>query len=138
VVSLEGNYLPLCDSSRYEFCGSIHLTFLVLCNTVGLGAAEEAIQGFRWSDRPNGRCLGPVDAVRSCHSHCPCITGALVPVLPIPGVMDDEATSGLRHLRRGVRRPPGDEAVRPLLGCASTRCATSAAYSAHVSYHLTV
>jgi hypothetical protein len=38
-----------------------------------------------------------------------------------------------RCLRRGVRRPPGDEAVRPLPGCA-----TSAAYSAQVSYHLLV
>jgi hypothetical protein len=55
-----------------------------------------------------------------------------------PDVLDDEATTGLRRLRRGVRRPPGDEAVWPFLGGASTRCATSAAYSAHVRYHLPV
>jgi hypothetical protein len=27
---------------------------------------------------------------------------------------DDATTTGLRRLRRGVRRPQGDEAVRPL------------------------
>jgi hypothetical protein len=59
-------------------------------------------------------------------------------VLPRPGVLDDAVTTGLQRLRRGVRRPPGDEAVRPLPGGASTRCATSAAYSAQVSYHLPV
>jgi hypothetical protein len=37
-------------------------------------------------------------------------------------------------IRALVSRPPGDEAVRPLPGGASTRCATSAAYSAQVSY----
>jgi hypothetical protein len=46
--------------------------------------------------------------------------------------------TGLRRLHRGVCRPPGDEAVRPLPGGTSTRCATSAAYSAQVSYHLPV
>jgi hypothetical protein len=102
------------------------------------GAAEEGVQGLRWSDRPDGRCPGPVDVVRSCHARCPRTTGALVPVLPRPGVLDDEKMTGLRRLRRGVRRPPGDEAVRLLLGGASTCCATSAAYSAQVSYHLPV
>ena len=79
-----------------------------------------------------------MDAVRSCHGRCPRTTGALVAVLLRPGILDDAATIGLRRLRRGVRRPPGDEAVRPLPGGASTRCATSAAYSAQVSYHLPV
>jgi hypothetical protein len=40
VVSPEGNDLPLRDSSRYGFCSSIHLTFLVLCNTFGLGSSR--------------------------------------------------------------------------------------------------
>jgi hypothetical protein len=98
----------------------------------------EAKERQHWSDRPDGRRQGPVDTVRSCHGRCPRTTGALVPVLPRSGVLDDEATSGLRHLRRGVCRPPSDEAVRPLPGCASTHYATSAAYNAHVSYHLPV
>jgi hypothetical protein len=111
----------------------------MLCAThLGWGAAEEGVQGLHRSDRPDGRCLGPVDAVRSFHGRCPRTTGALVPVLPRPGVLDDAATIGLRRLRRGVRRPPGDEAVRPLPRVASTRCATSAAYNAQVSYHLPV
>jgi hypothetical protein len=105
---------------------------------LGWGAAEEGLQGLRWSDRPDGRCPGPVDVVRSCHGRYPRTIGALVPVLPRPDLLDDAATIGLRCLRRGVRRPPGDEAVRPLPGCISTRCATSAAYRAHVSYHLTL
>jgi hypothetical protein len=105
---------------------------------LGWGAAEEGVQGLRWSDRPDDRCPGPVDVVRSCHGRCPRTTGALVPVLPRPGVLDDEAMASLRRLRRGVRRPPSDEAVRPLPGGASTRCATSAAYNAQVSYHLPV
>jgi hypothetical protein len=117
---------------------SVVRTFLVLCSTFGLGTAEEGVQGLRWSNRPNGRYPGLVDAVRSYHGRCPRTTGALVPVLPRPGVLDDAATTGLRHLRQGVRYPPGDEAVRPLPGCTSTRCATSAAYRAQVSYHLTV
>jgi hypothetical protein len=104
----------------------------------GRGAAEEGVQRLHRLDRPDGRCPGSVDAVRSCHSRCPRTTRALVLVLPRPGVLDDVAMTGLRHLRRGVRRPPGDEAVRPLPGGASTRCATSAAYSAQVSYHLPV
>jgi hypothetical protein len=104
---------------------------------LGWGAAKEGVQGLRWSHQPDGRCPGPVDAVRSCHGRCPRTTG-LVPVLPRPCLLDDAATTGLQHLRRGVRRPPGDEAVRPLPGCASTRCATSAAYRARVSYHLTI
>jgi hypothetical protein len=79
-----------------------------------------------------------MDVVRSCHGRFPRTTGALVPMLPRPGVLDDEATTGLRRLRRGVRCPPGGEAVQPLPGCASTRCATSAAYNAQVSYHLPV
>jgi hypothetical protein len=62
----------------------------------------------------------------------------LVPVLPRPDVLDDETTTSLRRLRRGAHRPPGDEVVRPLPGGASTRCATPAAYSAQVSYHLPV
>jgi hypothetical protein len=41
-------------------------------------------------------------------------------------------------IRAFVSRPPGDEAVRPLIGGASTRCAMSAAYNAQVSYHLPV
>jgi hypothetical protein len=127
VVSPEGNDLPLRDSSCYDFCSSIHLTFLVLCSTFGLGAAEEGLQGLRWSDRPDGRCPGPVDVVCSYHRRCQCTTGALVPVLPRLGLLADAATTGLRRLRRGVRRPPGDEAVRPLPGYSSTRCATSAA-----------
>jgi hypothetical protein len=94
---------------------------------LGWGAAEEGLQGLHWSDRPDGRCLGPVDAVRSCHRRCPRTTGALVPVLPRSGLLADVATTGLQHLRRGVRRPPGDEAVRPLPGYSSTRCATFAA-----------
>jgi hypothetical protein len=105
---------------------------------LGWGAAEEDLQGIHWSDQLDGRCPGPVDAVRSCHGRCPRTTGALVPVLPRLGLLDDAVTTGLRRLRRGVRRPPGDEAVRPLSGCASTRCAMSAAYRAQVSYHLTV
>jgi hypothetical protein len=79
-----------------------------------------------------------VDVVHSCHGRCPRTTGALVPVLPRPGVLDDDVTTGLRRLRRGVRRPPGDEAVRPLPGGASTRCATFATYSAQVNYILPV
>jgi hypothetical protein len=111
---------------------------LLFAARLGWGAPEEGVQVLRWSDRPDGRCLGLVDVVRSCHGRCPRTTGALVPVLPRPGVLDDEETTGLRRLRRGVRRPPGDEAVRPLPGCASTRCATCAAYSAQVRYHLPV
>jgi hypothetical protein len=111
---------------------------MFLAARLGWGAAEEGVQGLRWSDRPDGRCPGPMDAVRSCHGRCPRTTGALVPVLPRPGVLDDEVTTSLRRLRRGVRCPPGDEAVRPLRGGASTRCATSAAYNAHVSYHFSV
>jgi hypothetical protein len=58
--------------------------FFAAC--LGLGAAEEGVQGLRWSDRPNGRCPGPVDVVRSYHGRCPRTTGALVPVLPRPGI----------------------------------------------------
>jgi hypothetical protein len=83
LVSPEGNDLPLRDSSRYDFCSSIHLTFLVLCSTFG-EEAEEGLQGLCWPDRPDGRCPGPVDVVRSCHGRCPRTTGALVPVLPRP------------------------------------------------------
>jgi hypothetical protein len=99
---------------------------------LGWGAAEEGVQGLRRSDRPDGRCPGPVDAVRSCHGR------ALAPVLPRPVVLDDAVTTGFRRLHRGVRHPPSDEAVRPLPGGVSTHCATSAAYSAHVSYHLPI
>jgi hypothetical protein len=101
---------------------------------LGWGAAKESVQGLRRSDRPDGRCPGPVDTVRSCHGRCPRTTGALVPVLPRPSVLDHAATTGLRRLRR----PPGDEAVRPLPGSANTCYATSTAYSAQVSYHLLV
>jgi hypothetical protein len=111
---------------------------LIFAAHLGWGAAEEGVQGLRWSDRPDGRCPGLVDDVRSYHGHCPRTTGALVPVLPRPGVLDDETTTGLRRLRRGVRRPSGDEAVRPLPGGTSTHCATSVAYSTQVSYHLPV
>jgi hypothetical protein len=69
---------------------------------LGWGAAGEGVQGLRRSDRPDGRCPGPVDAVRSCHGRCPRTTGALVPVLSRPGVLDVAATTGLRRLRRGV------------------------------------
>jgi hypothetical protein len=105
---------------------------------LGWGAAEEGVQGLRRSNQPDGRCPGPVDVVRSCHGRCRRITGALIPVLPRPDVLDDAATIGLRPLRQGLCRPPGDETVRPLPGVASTRYATSAAYSAQVSYHLPV
>jgi hypothetical protein len=37
VVSLEGNDLPLRDSSRYDFCSSIHLTFLIFLQHVWAG-----------------------------------------------------------------------------------------------------
>jgi hypothetical protein len=33
MVSPEGNDHPLRDSSHYDLCSSIHLTFLVLCST---------------------------------------------------------------------------------------------------------
>jgi hypothetical protein len=105
---------------------------------LGWGAAEEGIQGLRRSDRQDGRCPGPVDAVRSCHGRCPRTTRALIPVLPRLGVLDDTTMTSLRRLRRGVHHPPGDEAVRSLPGGASTRCATSATYNAQVSYHLLV
>jgi hypothetical protein len=127
VVSPEGNDLPLRDSSRYDFCSSIHLTFLVLCSMFGLGSSRRRLTRTSLV-RSNGWLMpGPVDAVRSCHGCCPCTTGALVPVHPRPGLLDDAETTGLRRLRREVRRPHGDDAVRPLPGCASTRCATSAA-----------
>jgi hypothetical protein len=103
---------------------------LFFATRLGWGAAKEGVQGLRWSGRPDGRCPGLVDVVRSYHGRCPRTTGAIVPVLLRPGVLDDAATTGLRHLRRGVRRPPCDEAVRPLPGGASTRCATSATYRA--------
>jgi hypothetical protein len=41
-----------------------------------------------------------MDAVRSCHDRYPRTTGAVVPVLPSPGVLDDTTTIGLRRLRR--------------------------------------
>jgi hypothetical protein len=63
--------------SCYDLFSSIHLTFHVLCSTFGLGAAEEGVQGLRWSNRPDGRCPGPVDAVHSCHGLCPHTTWAL-------------------------------------------------------------
>jgi hypothetical protein len=110
--------------------------FFVAC--LGWGVAKEGVQGLRRSDRLDDRCPGLVDVVRSCHGRCPRTTGALVPVLPRPGVLDDVATTGLRRLCRGVRRPPGDEAVRPLPGGASTRCVMSTAYIAQVGYHLPV
>jgi hypothetical protein len=138
VVSLEGNDLPLHDSSRYNLCSSIHLTFLVLCSMFWLGSSRRRptrtslVRLTVWSmPRSGGR-------LRSCHGRCLRTTGALVPVLPRPGLLDDAATTGLRCLRRGVRRPLGDEAVRPIAGCASTCCTTSAAYRAQVSYHLKV
>jgi hypothetical protein len=59
------------------------------------GAAEEGVQGLRRSDRPDGRCPCPVDAVCSCHGRYPRTTGALVPVLPRPGVLDDATMTGL-------------------------------------------
>jgi hypothetical protein len=87
---------------------------------------------------PDGRCPGPVDVVRSVHCRCPRTIGALVPVLPRPDLLIDAVTTGLRRLHRGVHRPSGDEAVRPLLGVTSTGCATSATYRAQVSFHLTL
>jgi hypothetical protein len=127
VVSPEGNDLPLRDSSRYDFCSSIHLTFLVLYSTFGLGSSRRMPTRTSWLDRPDGRCPGPVDAVRSSHCRCPRTTGALVPVFPRPDLLVAATTTGLRRLHRGVRRPPGAEAVRPLPGYAHTCCATSAA-----------
>jgi hypothetical protein len=62
---------------------------------LGWGAAKEGVQGLRWSDRPDVRCPAPVDAVHY-HGHWPRTTGALVPVLLRPSVLDDEATTGLR------------------------------------------
>jgi hypothetical protein len=111
---------------------------MVFAAHLGWGAAEKGVQGLRWSDRLDGRCLGSVDVVHSCHGRCSRTTWALVPVLPRPDVLDDEATTGLRRLRQGAHRPPGDEAVRPLPGGANTRCATPAANSAQVSYHLPI
>jgi hypothetical protein len=55
VVSPEGNDLPLRDSSRYEFCSLIHLTFLVLCSTFRLGSNRKRptrtslVRSTRWS-----------------------------------------------------------------------------------------
>jgi hypothetical protein len=62
---------------------------------LGWGATEEGVQGLRRSDRPDGRCPGPMDVVRFCHGRCPRSIGALVPVLPRPGVLDDAAKIGL-------------------------------------------
>jgi hypothetical protein len=45
VVSPEGNDLPLRDSSCYYLCSSIHLTFLVLCSTFGLGSTRRRPTG---------------------------------------------------------------------------------------------
>jgi hypothetical protein len=137
-LSPEGNNLPLHDSSRYEFCSSINLTFIVLCSTFGLGSSQRRrtrtslVRSTGWSMPRSGgrRTLLPWSL--------PAHHRGYRPVLPRPGVLDDEATTGLRRLCRGVRRPPGDEAVQPLPGCASIRCATSASYSAQVSYHLSV
>jgi hypothetical protein len=36
-VSPEGNDLPLRDSSRYDFCSSIHLTFLIFLQHIWAG-----------------------------------------------------------------------------------------------------
>jgi hypothetical protein len=44
-VSPKGNDLPLRDSSRYDFCSSIQLTFLVLCSTFGLGSSRRRPTG---------------------------------------------------------------------------------------------
>jgi hypothetical protein len=94
---------------------------------LGWGGAEEGLQGLHWSDRLDGRCPGLVDVVRSCHRCCSRTTGALVPVLPRPGLLADATMTGLQRLRRGVRHPSGDEAVQSLPGCSSTCCATFAA-----------
>jgi hypothetical protein len=138
VVSPEGNDPRSRDSSRYDFCSSIHLTFLVLCSTFRPGSSRRrptrtsVVRLTGWSMPKSGgrRTLLPWSL--------PVHHRDLVPVLPRPGLLDDAVTTGLRRLYRGVRCPPGDEAVRPLPGCASTRCTTSAAYHTQVSYHLTV
>jgi hypothetical protein len=63
VVSPEGNDLPLRDSSCYDFCSSIHLTFLILCSTFGLGSNRRRptrtllVRSTGWSmPRSGGRC----------------------------------------------------------------------------------
>jgi hypothetical protein len=45
-VSPEGNDLPLRDSSRYDFCSSIHLTFSFFAAHLGWGAAEKVYKDF--------------------------------------------------------------------------------------------
>jgi hypothetical protein len=62
-VSPEGNDLPLRDSSCYDFCSSIHLTFLILCSTFGLGSNRRRptrtllVRSTGWSmPRSGGRC----------------------------------------------------------------------------------
>jgi hypothetical protein len=54
---------------------------MFFASRLGWGVAEEGVQGFRRSDRSDGRCPGSVYVVRSCHGRCSRTTGALVPVL---------------------------------------------------------
>jgi hypothetical protein len=46
-------------------------------------------------------------------------TGPLVSVLPRPAVLADDEALGVRHVRRAVHGPQGDEVVQPLPGVTS-------------------
>jgi hypothetical protein len=63
-----------------------------------------------------------VDVVHKGGYHGPCTTGPLVFVLSRLGLLEDKDALGVRHARGGVRRPQGDEVVRPLPGVASACC----------------
>jgi hypothetical protein len=141
VVSLDGNDLPLRDSSCYDFCSSIRLTFLVLCSTFGLGSSRRRptrtslVRSTEWSMPRSGgrRTLLPWSRPVHHRGSRPC-----APETGPTGWRGDNWSSTSTSIHQGVRHPPGDETVWPLPGCASTRCATFAAYHAQVSYHLTV
>jgi hypothetical protein len=49
-------------------------------------------------------------------------TGPLVFVLLRPTLLEDEDALGVQHVLGGVRRPHGDEAVRPLPGVVCSCC----------------
>jgi hypothetical protein len=59
-----------------------------------------------------------VDAVLRGGYRGPRTIGPLDFVFPRPAVLDDEVVVAVRHVRGGVRRPQGTEAVRPLTGVA--------------------